>query len=281
MIQTVNMDHAGYDSFEEHNYFEGRFIQIRANVPAGSKVELCVYEDDKENGSTSKRVYHELVEAVEGELYTSKRIELKYVRSATIPYRIDLLVDGQLKRSGYVHRMLLALTNGTVCTRGIRFRDIRSSITKQWMMFTPTKLHEIENGGSVELDLIGGNMYLVGKLTIERDGSQYRFSVQDIDQWNESHGVDIPDGPHDVTDHKIDIRNVKIALYDSLKDVHNVSHGSMPHDVRLDEWVEIANGNKLIYFNGVIDYDPNQLTRDGDRFDSKFTQGLLHLMDSF
>ena len=280
-VHTINLNHAGGDAFEDHNYIEGRWIQLRASVPAGSDVEVSVYEDDHEDGSTAKRVFHDVVKGIEGDQYESKKIELKFVRSATVPYRVELRVDGELKRSGYVHRMLLALTNVTVCTRGIRFREVDNHITKEWMMFTPVRLHHIEDGGSMTLDLVASNMYLVGKLTIERDGSQYRFSLQDIDTWNQANGVDIPNGPHDVTDHQIDIRNVKIALYDSLDDVKSVKHGKMPNDVTLDAWTEIHGGNKLIYLNGDINYDPNQLVRDTDTYKSSYVQDLLDLMHSF
>ena len=51
----------------------------------------------------------------------------------------------------------------TVCTYGIRFRDLQNPITKDWYMFTPVDL-SVE--GEQTIDLIAGNMHQIGKATI-------------------------------------------------------------------------------------------------------------------
>lgn len=51
----------------------------------------------------------------------------------------------------------------TVCTHGIRFRDLDNPITKDWYMFTPVDL-SVE--GEQTIDLIAGNMHQIGTATI-------------------------------------------------------------------------------------------------------------------
>ena len=51
----------------------------------------------------------------------------------------------------------------TVCTYGIRFRDLQNPITKEWYMFTPIDL-SVE--GEQTIDLIAGNMHEIGKATV-------------------------------------------------------------------------------------------------------------------
>ena len=51
----------------------------------------------------------------------------------------------------------------TVCTYGIRFRDLQNPITKDWYMFTPIDL-SVE--GEQTIDLIAGNMHQIGTATV-------------------------------------------------------------------------------------------------------------------
>ena len=51
----------------------------------------------------------------------------------------------------------------TVCSYGIRFRDLDKSITNKWYMFTPIDL-SVE--GEQTVDLIAGNMHQIGTATI-------------------------------------------------------------------------------------------------------------------
>ncbi len=56
----------------------------------------------------------------------------------------------------------------TVCSEGIRFRDLDNPITDLWYMFTPIDL-SVE--GVQTLDLIAGNIHKVGTVTVEvKDG---------------------------------------------------------------------------------------------------------------
>lgn len=50
-----------------------------------------------------------------------------------------------------------------VCSEGIRFRDLKNPITKEWYMFTPIDL-SIE--GKQTLNLIAGNMHKIGTATV-------------------------------------------------------------------------------------------------------------------
>ena len=51
----------------------------------------------------------------------------------------------------------------TVCSHGIRFRDLENPITKEWYMFTPIDL-SIE--GEQNIDLIAGNLHRIGTATV-------------------------------------------------------------------------------------------------------------------
>ncbi|MBE5799907.1 MAG: hypothetical protein E7321_08165 [Clostridiales bacterium] len=51
----------------------------------------------------------------------------------------------------------------TVCSFGPQFRDVSPRMTDEWYMFTPIDLSE---DGVQQFDLIAGNMYVVGELTV-------------------------------------------------------------------------------------------------------------------
>ena len=51
----------------------------------------------------------------------------------------------------------------TVCTKGIRFRDLENPVTDEWYMFTPV---DLSVDGEQVLPLVAGNMHIVGELTI-------------------------------------------------------------------------------------------------------------------
>lgn len=57
----------------------------------------------------------------------------------------------------------LAKYNMTVCSEGIRFRDLENPITKEWYMFTPIDL-SVE--GQQTFDLIAGNIHRIGKVSV-------------------------------------------------------------------------------------------------------------------
>ena len=58
--------------------------------------------------------------------------------------------------------------NQTVCSQGIRFRDINSEMTDKWFMFTPI---DISKDGEYTLPLIAANLYEIGTVTVTvKDG---------------------------------------------------------------------------------------------------------------
>ena len=75
--------------------------------------------------------------------------------------------------------------NQTVSTLGIRFRDIQSSLTDKWYMFTPLDLSQ---DGVTDLDLIAANATIVGHVTVTvREGkvtvsyrAPYTLEIRDI-----------------------------------------------------------------------------------------------------
>ncbi len=51
----------------------------------------------------------------------------------------------------------------TVCSAGIRFRDLENPLTNEWYMFTPIDL-SVE--GEQTFDLVAGNIHVIGKVTV-------------------------------------------------------------------------------------------------------------------
>ena len=58
-------------------------------------------------------------------------------------------------------------SNQSVCSLGIRFRDIAPEITKKWYMFTPI---DLSKDGVQTFDLIAANITYAGKVTVEVNG---------------------------------------------------------------------------------------------------------------
>ncbi len=272
-------------------FFKGRYLQVKATVSAGSNVGLTVYMDKNEQADGDDRVvYDESFDNVQGQ-FISPEIFLEYKGSATIPYRVELSVNGTTVQSTYVYRMLLTIKNKTVCTRGIRFRDIKPRLTDEWMMFTPIDLNSINpDRGAAELELIASNMYHVGQLIIRRNQDQFCLSMVDIDTYNDEHWIEEEESEFkyapDTSDHKVEFGDQYICFYPNLDAVKNVSRDSMPKRFYLNKWYSISEdlggrGEQLLYLNGVISYDPNGLRRIDDSFQSSYVQELVDLMNSF
>lgn len=71
--------------------------------------------------------------------------------------------------------------NNTVCSFGPQFREVSSDLTREWYMFTPV---DLSKDGMQTYDLIGGGMYVIGKMTVTvKDGSvtvDYEYASRDI-----------------------------------------------------------------------------------------------------
>lgn len=58
--------------------------------------------------------------------------------------------------------------NNTVCSFGPQFRDVSPRMTDEWYMFTPV---DLSADGVQTFDLIAGNMFVIGEVTITvKDG---------------------------------------------------------------------------------------------------------------
>ncbi len=59
--------------------------------------------------------------------------------------------------------------NNTVCTFGIHLRDILPSLTDKWYTVTPIDLSQ---DGSQSFELVAGNMWIIGSVTVTVEGDQ-------------------------------------------------------------------------------------------------------------
>lgn len=293
-LYVCDLDDAGSEAFRTGSYFKARWVQVHASVPEGSTVRLKVILDENETPDSRDKTVFNRVYKNSKAAFKSPEIFLDFKKSATVPYRVELYVNDELRVSDYIYRMLLVLSNNTVCTRGIRFRDIDEGITTQWMMFTPVDLYEIdENYGVQVIDLVGSNMYLVGKLQIVRNYDQFMFTMTDIDTYDgatreKDAPYTVPDDPYApvVDDHAITFGKQSLCLYPSLASVTGVQPEDMPRHFKLDTWYSVTRDlygepRQLLYLNGRISYDPNGLLRIGDTYGSSFTQSLVRLMNAF
>lgn len=289
-LHTVNLDQSGSETFATDNYFKARWITVTATVGGPAAVELKIILEE-----TGKEVYTRSYHDVNG-AFTSPEIFLEYQKSATVPYRVELYVNDELVKNVTIHRMLLELRNNTVTTRGIRFREYDSSITDEWMMFTPVDFSTISSdNGAMEIDLIGSNMYIVGKLTILRNGDRFMFTLQNIDEFNATHHISErsfdaemaadPDAPV-IENHNFKFTDIKIGLYSSMSAIETVDHAEMRNQYNLDQWYSLSgsvfsNTKQILYLNGRVSYDPNGLERIVDNINDSRTGQLLNLLSTF
>ena len=57
----------------------------------------------------------------------------------------------------------------SVCSFGPQFKDVSARLTDDWYMFTPL---DLSRDGVQKYDLIGGNMYVIGEITVTvKDGA--------------------------------------------------------------------------------------------------------------
>ena len=267
---VVQMDDAGTAGFEDQYYFQARWIQAQCTLEPGQHtVVIHVVLDDNHTPDKADRiVYKKTKKKVEG-TYVSPEIFLKFRDSRIEAYRIDIIVDDVLYKSGNIHRMLLNLNNNTVCMRGMRFRDVEKSKTDKWFTFRPINFSKTDDGKVI--DLVGSNMYLVGQLILHRDGDSFMFEIVSYDDMDKS-GLDTTEyeaDPHElehkITDHKIEFNDVRVAMYSNWDAVDEVSHGALSRHFKLGEWYNFRKlgilGKVIFYLNGKISYNPNGLPR--------------------
>lgn len=63
----------------------------------------------------------------------------------------------------------------TVCSFGPQFREISKRTTDEWYMFTPIDLSE---DGKQTFDLIAGNMFVIGEVTVTVDNGRFQVDYQ-------------------------------------------------------------------------------------------------------
>lgn len=285
-LHNVNLDQSGSESFTQDNYFKARWITVSATIQGPAEVQVQVSLE-----SNNKVVFSEVVSDVNG-AYLSPEIYLEFVKSETIPYRVELFVNGEQAKNVIIHRMLLELNNNNVTTRGIRFREYDADITDKWFMFTPINFETISpDSGTQVIDLIGSNMYVVGKLTILRSGDNFMLSMQNIDNFNQTHDASQqsydenypPDAPV-IADHQFKFAEMYIAMYPSLSAIESVEHDDIPDQYKFDTWYSItdnlaSNPRQILYLNGIVSYDPNSLERIYDNINSSNTRQLVDMMN--
>lgn len=66
-------------------------------------------------------------------------------------------------------------SNQSVCSLGIRFRDIAPKLTNKWYMFTPI---DLSKNGTQVVDLIAANITYAGKVTVEVSGDMVKVNYK-------------------------------------------------------------------------------------------------------
>ncbi len=285
---TINMDEVQNPDFEEKSYFQARWIQITATIDGTHDVTVKVVRDDNHKPDAKDRVVYSNVKKKVSGQYVSPEIFLKFTSTSIEPYRIDLLLDNQLVKSANIHRMLLNLNGNTACLRGVRFRDINAAKTDKWFTFRPMNLHSVKDG--TEIDIVGSNMYLIGKLIIYRDGDNIMFEVKNYDELGLGKIADLGDEYEEethlhhkiISDHQIQFSDVRIGLYHKFADIADVARAAISKQIVLGRTYNLkkigANGNVIVYLNGRVSYNPNGLPRVNA---TQNKGALMKLLDSF
>lgn len=211
-------------------------------------VWLQVWRVDKE-----ELVYSGLMEVREGygrRWFESGVIQTPYAGQQVTQYRVDLIA-GEYHRSVTVNRELIYLKNNTVSAMGIRFRDldeefVREPITDKWYMFTPVDLYSLSPyGGTMTIPLFASNMYVVGSLTVTRQGDVvYVQAYPDMDVYMRSCYVAF-------------FENLSAVQPDMLSNSSMRRHGFAPGTPVFIQNHLGGRGSQLLYFSAIIDFDPN------------------------
>lgn len=121
---------------------------------------------------------------VEGMVYDPETGE--YLEAAEAPMD-DLLRDEWFKRNGKpVEEMeteplsFVWYPSNTLTTAGLAFREEKPELTGKWYQFTPL---DLSRDGRQEIELVGGSVYLLGKVIIEVEGDKVTVD------YSISHGI--------------------------------------------------------------------------------------------
>lgn len=134
-----------------HNYDEGVIVTEATCDTAGSKVYTCQNDASHTKKETIKKLGHNWGEWVITKPATEEEKGEKE-RTCSRCAKVETAVISN--RQDYVM---------TVCTMGIRFRDLPKPITDYWYMFTPI---DISVDGVQTFDLVAGNMHIIGTATV-------------------------------------------------------------------------------------------------------------------
>ena len=154
--------------------------------------------------------------------------------------------------------------NQSVCSLGIRFRDIKPELTRKWYMFTPV---DLSKNGTQNIDLIAANITYIGNVTIEVSG----------DTVTVKHHVSWP----------AEKRDMAFTLLHDLDSVNSVDIQNLPA-YSFDQPISISkdlNGDTsvLLYVLGHVNYDfkdaSNALFVPNDANYQKLATELRDLMD--
>ncbi len=124
----------------------------------------------------------------------------------------------------------------TVCSLGIRYRDIRPGWTDKWYMFTPL---DLSREGKTTYDLIASNIHRVGTVTVAVTAGKAVVSYS------------LNKGAEPVS--------MGLALFHDLKSVEDperfdLSRFSFDREISIDE--DLAGDERvLLQIMGIIDYD--------------------------
>ena len=152
----------------------------------------------------------------------------------------------------------------TVCSQGIRFRDIAPKLTNQWFMFTPL---DLSKDGVSTIPLVAANSVYVGAVTVKVENGKLTVNYQ----------VDYPAMRDDMA----------FALLPSLDQVTDVDIGMMktyPFGREISIQDDLAGDTRvLLYVLGHADYDAmderNQPFPNNQKEYRELTESLKKLMD--
>lgn len=268
---SLDLDALQGDTLSDNAYYQARWLQVTATVPGPTDVLLRVWlDDDHLPGHKDRLIYKRTFKKVQ-DLFTSPEIFLEYLGPHIEAYRVELVIDGQVIKSANFHRMLLNLVNNTVCLRGLRFRDVKPSLTNQWYTFYPIDLMKAKDGDTI--DLVGSNMYLIGKLLIHRnDSNEVMFELVSYDELTPSQlpsDVEVDNHIHNyiISDHEITFSSVQIGIYKKLAAVKDVAPSSISREYKLGQWIRLYHDKLttpvILYLNGKVGYNPNGLPKIG------------------
>ena len=128
--------------------------------------------------------------------------------------------------------------NQTVCSLGIRFRDIKPELTRKWYMFTPI---DLSHNGTQSFDLIVGNAAYIGSVTVDVQGDKFTVNYK--------------------LNRSVQERDIALTFLSDLVSVTDVEIKNL-NIFAFGEEISIVDDlggdtNVLLYILGHVDYDHN------------------------